>query len=704
MRRPLCVFCAGMLGVALVCAFLPQTELFVPFAAFFVAVCLVLCIFDAARKAALCILLGAAVGMASVLYTANRLERIRVQYAARPLVLTAEVESVSDSYYPGVVDAVLRVEKINGAKTSFRVECETLPECETGQRVQGRFVLSVPAQQSRVGLYSDGIVLLAEPDEEKPDFKQLGQSSSFRARTHRLQQRLSAALRRRMDGKTGGVLAAMTVGDRTHLSPVLRSAYRGAGLAHVLVVSGMHVSILCGEVFRLDARRKKERCYAVLRLRAVWKALLALLLVGVTGFTPSVLRAAAAVWVSALGVWLYAPPDTLTSLAVAGIAMTAGSSYAVCDIGFELSFAAVLGTVAGGACIRRTQDAWYRQFWKNAKNPVKRPWYFKLPERLWGLAESVCISVCASAATFPVLVLRGLSVSIWAVVSSVAVLWLIQPMMLLGLGTAFTGLMPALAPLHGALSVLSAALTGLLDRWAVWIAAKPGAGIYFDTAYATIVCLVLIVLCWLAFRWRLRLRVAVPGLLLTAALAIGAGNALCRDVVHVDLVGSANSPAVVVSQNHTAVVLFRGGASTQRAVENQLARRGVTTVELLADLRLDPENACTLPARTMCRVAVQPVGSAVTRQTQTAAVETLRTRSGCLVRLTIGEQQFVTVSGTVTLAEPVRVQWLLASPAKPEAVQWEQLLSRSDHYQWMQGGEAVYASLSLRPSGGWRAE
>ena len=172
-----------MLGVELVCAFLPQTELFVPFAAFFVAICLVLCIFDAARKAALCILLGAAVGMASVLHTASRMERIRVQYAARPLVLTAEVESVSDSYYPGVVDAVLRVEKVNGAKTSFRVECETLPECEAGQRVQGRFVLSVPAQQSRVGLYSDGIVLLAEPDEEKPDFKQLGQSNSFCART-----------------------------------------------------------------------------------------------------------------------------------------------------------------------------------------------------------------------------------------------------------------------------------------------------------------------------------------------------------------------------------------------------------------------------------------------------------------------------------------------------------------------------------------
>ena len=385
--------------------------------------------------------------------------------------------------------------------------------------------------------------------------------------------------------------------------------------------------------------------------------------------------------------------------------MTARNSYAVCDIGFELSFAAVVGTVAGGACIRRIREWWCQDFWKKSENPVRRPWYLRVfPDRFWGLAESACISLFASAATFPVLVLRGLSVSLWAVASGVAVLWLVQPMLLLGLGTAFAGLVPAAGPLYTMIGKAAEFLTGLLNRWAVWVSAKPGAGLYFDTNYAAIVCLLLMALCGLAHVWKVRLRVAVPGILMTAVLAIGVGNALCQDVVHVDLVGSANSPAVVVSQNHTAVVLFRGGASTQRALENQLARRGVTTVELLADLRLDPENACTLPARTMCRVAVQPVGSAVTRQTQTAAVETLRTRSGCLVRLTIGEQQFVTVSGTVTLAEPVRAQWLLASPAKPEAVQWEQLLSRSDHYQWMQGGEAVYASLSLRPSGGWRAE
>ena len=690
-----------MLGVELVCAFLPQTELFVPFAAFFVAFCLVLGMFEKTRKPAFCILLGAAVGMASVVYTENGLERTRIQYAGRPLLLTAEVESVSDSYYPGIVDAVLHVETANGAKASFRVECDALPQCEAGDRVQGRFVLSAPVQASRVSLYADGIALQADLCEEKPAFAVLGQSSSFRACTRRLQQTLSASLRRRMDGKTGGVLAAMTVGDRSHLSSAMRSAYRGAGLAHVLVVSGMHVSILCGEVFRVNERRKKERSYALLRLKAVWKGLLALILVGVTGFTPSVRRAAVAVWVSALGVWVYGPPDTLTSLAVAGVAMTVGNSYAVCDVGFELSFAAVIGSFAGSQCYHRLRRAYA---WRKRKQrrPAPKGRRHKMAEALWSVCDSVCVAVCASAATFPVLVLRGLSVSVWAVVSSVAVLWLIQPMMLLGLGTAFTGLVPALAPLYGVLARAAAVLTGLLNRWSVWLSAKPGAGIYFDGAYAVFVCLLLTALFWLAVCRRMRLRTAVPCILLTAALAIGVGNALNRDVVHIDLVGSANAPAVVVTQNDTAVVLFRGGTATQNAVETQLARRGVHRTELVVDLRIKPKTVCTLPAEKTVRAEQLAKNTTQKRKSTPALVEITRTREGCLVRLTIGSRQFAALSGKVELEQPVTAQWLLASPAKPAAVRYQNVLALR-RYDWMPGGAEPPASLTLRPDGTMKA-
>ena len=50
------------------------------------------------------------------------------------------------------------------------------------------------------------------------------------------------------------------------------------------------------------------------------------------------------------------------------------------------------------------------------------------------------------------------------------------------------------------------ALTGLLNRWAVWVSAKPGAGLYFDTNYAALVCLLLMALCGLAHVWKVRLR------------------------------------------------------------------------------------------------------------------------------------------------------------------------------------------------------
>lgn len=661
-----------------------------PFAAFFVAFLLLLCIPCRSRKLAVCLLLGALAGLCAAHTTSARLERARTGYAGRTVLLTAEVERADNTYFSGTVDATLWVESVNGSPAGFRIACAELSACTAGQRVQGWFTLQQPDMEERAAQYADGIALQAELVPEKPQLTVLGESGSFRARTHRLQQKLSESLRRAMHRDAGGVLAAMTVGDRS-------------GLSHVLVVSGMHVSILCGDIFTALHPRGWEQSYRRRRRRAVGKSLLALVLMGVTGFTPSVRRAAVAVWVSALGVWVWGPPDALTSLAAAGILMTAANSYAVWDIGFELSFAAVVGTVAGSACIRRMRDARDRRFWSKAgetlQKPVRRPWFNRLPERLQGLVESACIAACASAATFPVLVLRGLSVSAWAVVSSIAVLWMVQPLLLLGLAVAFVGLVPWLAPLHGVLSRAADLLTGLLNGWAVWLSTKPGASIYFGTAYAALVCLLLCGLGVLAFRWRVRLRVAVSGILLAAAVSIGLGNALSRDVVHIDLVGSAQAPAVVVVQNDRAVVLFRGGSAAQRAVENQLARRGVRTVELVADLRMNAKTACTLPAQQGIRAERLPVNASRKLRCTPAAVELLRTREGCLVRLTIGNRQFVTLSGRAELALPLQTEWLIATPKKPETVQYQKLLALRG-YSWMPP-EAQYApSLSLRRTGG----
>lgn len=681
MRRPLCVFCVGTLGVELVCAFLPQTGLLLPFAAFFVPALLWLLFGKNSRGYGVCLLLGALAGLLLTAHTRQKLDRVHTAYADREVTLTAEVEEVSASYYPGVVHAVLRVEQAGGKKTAFRMECVCMPKCTAGERVQARFALEVPARTQQLSSYADGIALSGE---YLSGMKHLGPSESFRAKTARLQKRLSAALRKGMAQGPAGVLAAMVLGDRTHLSKDLRSAYRAAGLSHVLVVSGMHVSILCGDVLGrlLPNRKKRLRGYTGRRVRALFSAVLALLLVGVTGFTPSVLRAAGAVWLSALGVWVYGPPDALTSLGVAGVLMTAGNSCAVCDVGFQLSFAAVVGTLAGGAVVRRSQEAWEKQRAKK-KRPRLRFWKRKALGLAGILWETVCISACASMATFPVLVLRGMSTSLYALVSGAAVLWLVEPILLTGLGAALLGLVPALAPAQRVCSCCAEFLTEVLDRWALWVSGWPGAQIWFDTAYAAVVCLLLAGLCWLAFHNRVRLRVALPALLLTAGLAVFTGNALNRDVVRVELVGSRNAPAVVISRNESAVILFRGGDVTRCAVETTLERRNIRTVECLIDLRLRPRSAQRMGAEQ--RIAVDRMALYATRRVRCgpAEVEVLRTRNGCVARIHAAGQTFVTLSGSAALAAPVQADYLLASPARPDCVKYDAILSLSSDYRWM---------------------
>ena len=698
MRRPLCAFCLSALGVLALCSFLPQMGLLLPSAAIFVVFCLLVWWKGgAARGYAVCLLLGAVMGVGIMEMTGARLAKIQDAYAGRDVTLTAEVESTGRAYTAGRVSAVLMVEKVDGEAVHFRVECASLPKCEAGGRIRGRFSLDVPDATQRLDDYADGIVLSAE---YLSGMLRLGQSESFRARTARLQAALSRALRKGMAENTGGVLAAMVVGDRSHLTSTLRSAYRGAGLSHVLVVSGLHVTIFCGLLDALP-HKERERSRAYRRARSLLRAGTALLLVGITGATPSVLRAAVAVWVSSLGVWMGGPADTLTSLGAAGVLMCLGNGYAVYDVGFELSFAAVMGTLAGAECAGRGRERYYDRK-KKQKSRREKPSRAVLLFRRFagGVWDSLCVSLCASAATFPVLVLRGMSTTVWAVASGVAVLWLVGPMLSFGLGAALLGLAAEDLPLFEIIcrpvAFCAEGLAWLMNEWAFRVSVLPGASLWFDGTYAALVCLALILLCVMAMRRHIRLRVALPTVILLTALAIGLEMALGWNVVNIELVGTRASPAVIITQREKAVVLFRGGSTTRRAVESQLEKRGVRTVELLVDLRMQPEMRCTLQVEK--RINAAALAENTTRRASCGEVnlELFRTRQGCILRMRVGGQRFITLSGTVRPAKPIRAEWLLASMARPDNIRYTDCLTLSSKYRWMEEDAEPVSRLRLR--------
>ena len=68
----------------------------------------------------------------------------------------------------------------------------------------------------------------------------------------------------------------------------------------------------------------------------------------------SVSRAGIVLLVALVGDFFLLPPDLLTSTSFAAILMGLQNAYAPCDLGFQLSFCAVLGVQAAAALVGHT--------------------------------------------------------------------------------------------------------------------------------------------------------------------------------------------------------------------------------------------------------------------------------------------------------------------------------------------------------------
>lgn len=51
------------------------------------------------------------------------------------------------------------------------------------------------------------------------------------------------------DEKTAGIVSAMVLGDKSGLSDEVKQLYQENGIAHVLAISGLHISLIGASLF-----------------------------------------------------------------------------------------------------------------------------------------------------------------------------------------------------------------------------------------------------------------------------------------------------------------------------------------------------------------------------------------------------------------------------------------------------------------------
>ena len=150
---------------------------------------------------------------------------------------------------------------------------------------------------------------------------------------------LAAKLKDRIDlafpADTAGFAKAILTGDRSGLSYQTRNELSITGIAHIVAVSGMHVSLLVGIIMVLCLQRRKLATLICIPVMIFFAAML--------GFGASVTRAVIMNSVLLLAPLVRRENDPPTSLGLALLLMLAFNPWAIANVSLQLSFSCMAG-------------------------------------------------------------------------------------------------------------------------------------------------------------------------------------------------------------------------------------------------------------------------------------------------------------------------------------------------------------------------
>jgi len=179
-----------------------------------------------------------------------------------------------------------------------------------------------------------GAVLMQRAQQKTPEVSRLDRSRTyFLAQRAKLLDRLS---KNGVDGSVYAVVAAMALGDKSQLTKELRETYAVTGASHVLALSGLHLGIIYTLLSLLLNRRRWQIVSQVVIIVCIW------LFVFLVGMSASVVRSAVMLTVYGLLSLGHRDKMSVNTLAFAAIVMLLFNPRSLFDIGFQLSFMAVL--------------------------------------------------------------------------------------------------------------------------------------------------------------------------------------------------------------------------------------------------------------------------------------------------------------------------------------------------------------------------
>ena len=166
-----------------------------------------------------------------------------------------------------------------------------------------------------------------------------------------LRWRMTQHIHETLPGSTGGIAAALVTGDRGAISADDEAALRDAGLAHVLVIAGLHMALVgLGLFWTVRAILALVPSIALRYPIKKWAAMAALIgasfYLAISGAAVPATRAYVMLACMLLAILFDRPALSMRSVALAAMIILIMRPESVIEPGFQMSFAAVTALVA----------------------------------------------------------------------------------------------------------------------------------------------------------------------------------------------------------------------------------------------------------------------------------------------------------------------------------------------------------------------
>lgn len=189
------------------------------------------------------------------------------------------------------------------------------------------------------------------------------------------------------DDATYGVLAAMTLGDKSALSREVRDTYSVTGASHVLALSGLHLGILYILLSRLTFSHRRRRMVSqIILVITIWAFAF------LVGLPVSIIRSATMISLFAIFSISYRPHLSVNLLCLTALLILLSDPSALFDIGFQLSFLSVLSILL---LMPLTQQRQELHTWQTLRQPSKKR------RMVTTLRDMLLISIAAQIGTAP---------------------------------------------------------------------------------------------------------------------------------------------------------------------------------------------------------------------------------------------------------------------------------------------------------------